>query len=126
VTPNRTRFSILARGLNRERGAMNANERAWSQVLAIDPAVAAYRFEVMSFRYSHPAKGQPSRFTPDFMVLYNDGRVCFDDVKSGGKFDNEASLVRIAACAELYPWFIFRRVTPIAKKRGGGWKVREC
>lgn len=120
----RTRFDILSRGLRRERGVMNGNEKAYSLYLDADPDVFHWVFEPLSLRLSHPEAGIGARYTPDFLVLYSDGTTCLDDVKSGG-FDDKASVVRVKAAAEMFSLWKFRLVNRIPKKAGGGWKVVE-
>lgn len=121
-----TRFGILSRGLNRKRGEMNKLESAYAAELEAQKLageIAGYWFEPLTLRLSHPEKGQPARFAPDFLVLYPDGRTCLDDVKSN--FADFASGVRIKTAAELFPLWVFRRVKKKLKRDGGGWDVTE-
>lgn len=124
TTTGRNRFNFMSRGLRRERGTMNKLEAQYSEALTADPDVARWWFEPLSLRLSHPEKGQPARFSPDFLVLYNDGTTCLDDVK-GGFADDYASGVRVKCAAELFPLWKFRTVKKRAKKRGGGWQIDE-
>lgn len=119
-----TRFDILSRGLRRKRGTMNNVEKAYSEWLESLPEVYRWWYEPLTLRLSHPEGGQPAKFTPDFLVLTEDGTTFLDDVKAGG-FDDFAAGVRIKAAAELYPLWKFRRVYRIAKKNGGGWRTEE-
>lgn len=119
-----SRFDVLSRGLVRERGKMNATETEYAGLLKLDAQVCAWWFEPFSLRLSHPETGQPATYSPDFMVLHDDGTTFIDDVKSSG-LDDPASIVRLKASAELYPLWRFR----IAKKQrvrdGGGFKITE-
>lgn len=119
----KTRFDILSKGLRRKRGEMNRNETRYAEYLDSLEGMHRYWFEPLSLRISHPEKGQGARVTPDFLVLMEDGTTYMDDVKS--PVADNASIVRMKAAAELFPLWIFRTVVPIAKKRGGGWDIRE-
>lgn len=124
TNPIRSRFDILSRGLKRVRGTMNKLETQYSEALSADPDVYKWWFEPLTLRLSHPDGGQPARFAPDFLVLYQDGTTCLDDVKPNFGADFAAG-VRVKCAAELFPLWKFRRVTKVAKKRGGGWKIEE-
>lgn len=119
-----TRFNILSRGLRRERGTMNGAETAYSECLTAEADVFRWWFEPLTLRLSHPEKGQPAKFTPDFLILMQDGTTYLDDVKAGG-FDDFAAGVRIKAAAELYPLWRFRRVYRKLKRDGGGFRIEE-
>ena len=125
----RSRYTILAKGLERKRGKKNKSEQAYEHYLALEKAtgrVLDWWFEPMSLRLSECDAGQPLRYSPDFLVLAADGTVYLDDVKAQAKrgktFDDPASMVRIKAAADRYPLFLFRIVRPIA---GGAWDVQE-
>ena len=117
-----SRFDGLSRGRRAERGEMNKTEALYSQLLTADPDVYAWWFEPMTIRISHPETGQPAKVTPDFMVVMQNGATFIDDVKGTGPDDN-ASIVRMKAAAELYPLWLFRIVKKQKKKDGGGFKV---
>lgn len=110
------RFQILSRGLIRTRGKMNKIETLYSLELAADPDVVFWMFEPMTLRISHPAEGQPAKYTPDFLVMLSDGLTFIDDVKPPGNFDDNASIVRIKSCAELFPLWKFRIVKAKLKR----------
>ncbi len=125
----RSRYTILAKGLERKRGKKNKSEQAYEHYLALEKAtgrVLDWWFEPMSLRLSECDAGQPLRYSPDFLVLAADGTVYLDDVKAplrrGQKFDDPAAVIRIKAAADRYPLFLFRIVRPIA---GGAWDVQE-
>ena len=120
----RNRFAILSRGERRQRGEMNETEAEYSELLTADPDVHAWWFEAITLRYSHPNKGQPGTYTPDFVILMKDGTTILDDVKGSG-IDNDAAKVRVKACAELFPLWKFRVAKKRAKKNGGGFAITE-
>ncbi len=124
--PVGSRFAILSRGRRAKRGEMNKNETRYADELTlrkIAGEITNWWFEPLSLRLSRPVKGQPARYTPDFMILMPDGLTILDDVKSGG-VDNEAAAVRAKCAAEQYPLWKFRTVTPI-KPIGSGWTIKE-
>ena len=106
------------------RELMGQMERNWASALdyAIDAGeLIAWEFEAIRLRlsYSTTKKGsKPAFYTPDFMVIYPDGTIGFDEVK--GHWE-EAALVRIRIVADRYP-FRFRIVD---SRRGGGFQVNE-
>lgn len=126
--PRRTRFDALSRGKVTARGEMNRTESAYAAEL--DAMIAAgqllrYWFEPFSLRLSNPPKGQPARYTPDFLLLFPDGRTVIVDVKTSSGFDDFASGVRIKCAAEQFPLWEFWRVRRKRKKDGGGWTCEE-
>lgn len=123
-----SRHKILSKGLRRDRGTMNKTEAAYAEDLKACVAageIAAWWFEPCSLRLSRPESGQPARYTPDFMILLNDGTTCFDDIKTTSGFDDYAGVVRIKCAAEQYPLWKFRIVRKKRMKDGGGWDVKE-
>lgn len=60
------------------------------------------------------------RYTPDFMVIENDGEVVFEETK--GRWRDDA-LVKIKVVAAQYPHFTFRAFQ--RDKNTGGWKVKD-
>lgn len=121
------RFTTLSRGLIRQRGVMNRAETKWAEELEaqkLGGVIADWWYEPLTLRLSHPDSGQPAKLTPDFLVLMTDGTTYLDDVKGSGPDDN-ASMVRMKAAAELYPLWRFRIVKRQTKKQGGGWKITE-
>lgn len=123
--PKQSRFKLLSRGLRRQRGEMNAAEKAYASALNADENVHSWWFEPFSLQLSHPAEGQPARYTPDFLVLMTDGTTFVDDVKAAKGFDDKAAIVRIKAAAEQYPLWIFRTVYRRRVKDGGGFDRHE-
>lgn len=47
-------------------------------------------------------------YTPDFIIIDNDGQVILDDVKG---FAEDDAVVKIKVAASKYPYFLFRLVT---------------
>ena len=119
-----TRFSVLSKGLRRKRGEMNATEAAYAALLEVDDDVYEWWFEPFTLRLSRPAEGQPAKYTPDFLVLMNDGVTFIDDVKGSG-VDDDASRVRIKCAAEQYQLWRFRIVKKRRVRDGGGFDVTE-
>lgn len=119
-----SRFDILAKGLVRTRGKMNSAESKYAAMLdglVLAGDVAWWRFEPFSLRLTECSKGQPARYTPDFLVLMPDGTTFLDDLKSRKGFDDPASLVRIKVAADQYSLWRFRIVRPA----GVAYEVKE-
>lgn len=76
--------------------------------------VAYWRHEAVRFRI-----GPDANYTPDFLVLMVNRRVCFWEVK-GRK--EQASLVRFRVAAGLNPWAYFMLWT---EDRSGDWTGKE-
>lgn len=125
TAPVASRFQVLSKGLVRERGKMNKTETAYAEELTSDPNVHQWWFEPFSVRLSHPEKGQPATYTPDFLVLMTDGRTYVDDVKAPGKFDDKASIVRLKCSAEQFSLWTWRIAKRRRKQDGGGFEVTE-
>lgn len=119
-----SRFKHLSRGRIAMRGERNATEARFELLLKADPNIAAYWFEPLTIRLSHPAIGQPAKYTPDFLVLMSDGTTRLIDVKGSGLDDN-ASMVRLKCAAEQYPLWVFQVAKERRKRDGGGFDVRE-
>lgn len=117
-----SKYARLSQGLVRERGKMNKTEAKWADhlnSLISAGKVVRYWFEPFGLRLSHPAKGQPLSYTPDFLVLENDGTTFVDDVK--GRHIDEAAYVRVRAAAEQFSLWRFR----IVQLAGTQWTIRE-
>ena len=127
MTRRGNRFAGLSRGRVTERGAMNKTETRYARELDAmvrSETLARYWFEPFSLRLSNPPEGQPARYTPDFLLLYPDGRTVVVDVKGSG-LDDTAAIVRAKCAAEQYPLWEFWIVKQQTKKAGGGWKTTE-
>lgn len=119
-----SRFNTLSKGRRAKRGERNKTEARYELELKADPRVVGVWFEPLTLRLSHPAAGQPAKYTPDFLVLMSDGSTYLDDVKGSGLDDN-AAIVRLKCAAELFPLWIFRLAKERRKKDGGGFVVTE-
>lgn len=58
-----------------------------------------------------------TRYTPDFLLVYPDGRTVIEEVK--GRWEDDAR-VKIKVAAAMSPWE-FVGLTPRKKSDGGGW-----
>lgn len=67
-------------------------------------------------------------YTPDFMVLLQDGSIEYHEVKGSWKAPNqEDSKVKIKVAAEQHWWalFVSIEIKKIPKKHGGGIEVKR-
>lgn len=98
----------------RNRGQMNGTEAAYAQhlhSLKEMGAVLWFRFEPMTLILAPDC-----RYTPDFLVCWNDGRLTCDEIKG---FERDDAVVKFRTAAEQYPMFHFRMI----KKTGTGWEI---
>jgi hypothetical protein len=101
-------------------GAMNRTEAAYADHLEMQRragAVEWFKFEALKFRLA-----DNTFYTPDFIVLTKEGFLEAHEVKGG--FWMEDARVKIKVAASIYP-LRFIGVMPIAKSKGGGWKMEE-
>ena len=122
-----TRFTGLSKGRVAKRGEMNKTEARYAaelDAMVRQGTLVRYWFEPFSLRLSQPPKGQPARYTPDFLLLYPDGRTVVVDVKGSG-LDDKAAVVRIKCAAEHFPLWEFWIVKQKLERDGGGWKTSE-
>lgn len=116
-----TKVGGKARGRSRHvPGVMNKTEKAYSDEL--DRRYKAgeiqwFAFEAMKFKLA-----DKTYYTPDFVVLRNDGMVECVEVK--GFWEDDAR-VKIKCAAEKFFLFQFIALKPKAKKDGGGWSREE-
>lgn len=116
------RFRGLSKGRIATRGVMNKTESRYAVMLDEMKAkgeLSSYWFEPFSLRLTTPENGQPCRFTPDFLLLYPDGRTVVVDVKGG--IVNDASIVRAKCAAERYPLWEFW----IVSWKNKAWQCQE-
>ena len=117
---------ILPKGTKRERGTMNANERAYNGYLAVRKGAGEilwYAFEPFKLRLA-----DNTTYTPDFLVMFACGALECHDCKgfkrkpSGdpGYWCEEDAKVKIKIAAELFP-FVFK----IVFKCGNFWIEEE-
>ena len=99
-------------------GTMNKTEQAYAHHLdwlKSEGEVLEYRFESVTLRLA-----KRTRYTPDFMLIMDDGTIELHEVKG---FWRDDARVKIKVAAEMYPMFRFVAVKKIAKKHGGGWSA---
>lgn len=101
-------------------GEMNKTEAAYAEHLELQRragAVEWFKFEALKFRLA-----DNTFYTPDFLVLMTSGFLEAHEVKGG--FWMEDARVKIKVAASIYP-LRFIGVMPIAKSKGGGWKMED-
>lgn len=109
-----------ARGRKRPTpGSMNKTEEAYSVHLDFmlrRGEIEWFQFEAIKLRLA-----DKTFYTPDFLVMANDGTLEAHEVK--GHWEDDAR-VKIKVAAANFP-FKFIAIKPKAKKNGGGWEVEE-
>ena len=96
---------------------MNKLEKAYHDHLDAqlkDGYIERFKFESVRLKL-----GTLCTYTPDFYVLFKDGRVEFHEVKGGIWIGDARAKIRMAV--ETFPEFEFVAVTRRSKKEGGGW-----
>ena len=113
---------------SKTRGDMNATESKFAELLEVrrlTGEIAGWWFEPMAFRLA-----DRTTYTPDFMVLLNDGTLELIDTKvywhgKGGKKGRagweEDARVKVKIAAEMYPLFTFKG----AVLKDGAWIYEE-
>ena len=84
----------------KQTGEMNGYERDRAAELAAMMGrgeIAFYAFEHLKLRLA-----DDTYYTPDFMVVYLDGRTVIEDVK--GSFQEDAARVKMKVAATMFPW----------------------
>lgn len=102
-----------------KRGEMNKTEAAYKahlDALQREGKVLWYAFEGITLRLADGC-----RYTPDFVLMTNEGWIECHEVK--GYWADDAR-VKIKVAAEHFP-FRFIALKVKAKKDGGGWSVEE-
>lgn len=98
----------------------NKTEQAYMDVLdcmSRTGSVLWYGFERMKLKLA-----DKTFYTPDFLVMLEDGSLEVHEVK--GHWEDDAR-VKIKVAAEQFPFIRFIAVKPVAKKHGGGWATEE-
>lgn len=98
-------------------GVMNKTEYAYSEhlrLLQLTEKIAWFKFEAIKLRLA-----DNTFYSPDFLVLHQDGVLEAHEVK--GFWEDDAR-VKIKVAASLYP-FRFMAVTVRGRKLGNGWDV---
>ena len=101
-------------------GVMNKTEQAYADYLEAQKQageIQSYKYDPLKFRLA-----DRTYYSPDFMVVCNDGVIEFPEVK--GHWEDDAR-VKVKVVAETFPAFRFVAVKVIAKKHGGGWEREE-
>lgn len=101
-------------------GTMNKTEAKYAAELEERQKageIAWWGFEAVKLRLA-----DKTFYTPDFVVMYGDGRIELVEVK--GFWEDDAR-VKIKVAAAQFWMFTFTALMPRAKKDGGGWKREE-
>jgi hypothetical protein len=115
--------------LRHETGRANKAEAAYAQNLTLDPEVHSYLFESIKLRLA-----DNTWYTPDFAVLYRDGRMELHEVKVTWKRKSgelvagweEDAKIKYKVAAEAFPWFIFRVARQRHKSEGAGFELTDA
>jgi len=114
VTGRKFQRRAKGTGSGKRRGEMNQLEARFAQevldLLKAAGDIKGYGFEGVKLRLAEGAW-----YTPDFVVMHNDGVLEFVEIKG---FWREAARVRIKVAAEQYAWL--GKFTVVQKK--GGWQ----
>lgn len=86
---------------------MNGTESEYAQLFL---GKLVHRFEGVTLKLADDV-----RYTPDFMVIAEDGVVEFHEVKG---FWRDDARVKIAVAAETFPMFRFKAFSKLPKKAG--------
>jgi hypothetical protein len=110
---------VLAKAQERDLFAgMNKTERDWAKMLESlrkSGDVREWHYEAVTLKV-----GEDCRYTPDFMVVYPDGHIGFDEVKG---FWRDDAKVKIRTAAKQFP-FVFRAVQR-EKSNRFAWDVTD-
>jgi len=100
----------------RIHGAPNKTERAYAQTLELRKLageIQGYDFEPIKLKLA------PLTFyTPDFMVIGNEGQIEFHEVK-GFMEDDAAVKIKTASVIHWYAYFYL-----VTRAKGGGWNIQ--
>ena len=107
------RITKLAKA-RRVAGRMNGTEAEYEKLFL---GRMVHTFEAVTLRLADDC-----RYTPDFMVIAEDGVVEFHEVKAG--FWRDDARVKLRVAAETYPMFRFKSCFKQAKKLGGQWEMQ--
>ena len=100
----------------KRRGRMNQTEAEYAALLRDDPTVARFEFESLKLRLANG-----TWYTPDFFVVYRDGREQIVEVKGHWRSRDR---VRVKVAARLYGWrWTFLAVVKRRRRDGGGWST---
>ena len=113
-----SRFKTMLRGRSKP-GVMNKTEAVYEGLLRIrqiEGAVLWYAYEAITFKLA-----KDTRYTPDFVVMLQDGSFECHEVKG---FWRDDAKVKIKVAAAMFP-IKFIAVKALPKKAGGGWEIEE-
>lgn len=96
------------------------NDTEYRYAMLLDERLASGEILAWEFEKVRLVLAHRTTYTPDFMVLGEDGTIEFHEVK-GGHWEDDAR-VKIKACAERFPYFTF---IAVQRDPGGGWKVER-
>lgn len=103
--------NLRAKAQTHIKGRMNGTEAKFALFLQSgEEHVASYKFECVKLRLA-----DKTYYTPDFMVIMEDGSIIFYEVKG---FWRDDARVKIKVAAEQYPEFEFVAVQQV---NGDGW-----
>lgn len=104
-----TRVTVAPRKMNKTEGAY------WDrlQTLVRGGLLAWCGYEVVTFKLAHD-----TRYTPDFIIITNDGAVEAHETKG---FFREDALVKVKVAAEQIRWCRFF----VVKKTADGWESKH-
>ena len=115
TTGKRTFRNVVSNRVARARvGGMNKTEQRYRDRLALMAAageVLRFEFERVTLKLA-----DDTRYTPDFYVVFADGRIEFHETKG---FERDDALVKFKAAADRWPEFGFVMVA----WRKGQWVV---
>jgi hypothetical protein len=112
------RWPIKAKGRRKQKkGQMNKTEERYAQhldYLSIAGDVVWWMFEPQKFRLVEYTKGVDPFYTPDFGVLYVDGRFELHEIKGHRE---AAAIIRVKVAADKHP-FTFKMFVEDPPKSG--------
>lgn len=103
------------RALRKRPGEMNKLEQSRAHELEAmrqSGEIVGWWFEALTLKLA-----ADTRYTPDFLVVYPDGRQVIEEVK--GRWEDDAR-AKIKVAADRFPWE-FVGLTRRKKTDGGGW-----
>ena len=109
---------VVARGTVRDQG-MNKTEAEYAGMLEERKArreIAWWKYEAITFKLA-----DDTRYTPDFAVMLPNGEFEIHETKGG--FIREDGWQKLKIAAGMFP-FRFFLCQKLAKKDGGGWKIK--
>ena len=108
----------VAIGHERDQG-MNKTEAEYAGMLEERKArreIAWWKYEAITFKLA-----DDTRYTPDFAVMLPNGEFEIHETKGG--FIREDGWLKLKIAAGMFP-FRFFLCQKLAKKDGGGWKIK--